>query len=318
MNWLTRFFSTKAPTPARQPAHVPSAVAAIVVTPPSLPSDAEPIPLLTWLLGCPPAPMGTPLSPAEQQALTALDSTLALPTLPGDLLPRAASLVPQMIAMLRQSDLPVPALAQRVAKDALLTAEVMRLASSPFYRAQGTVTDLGQAITLIGVTGLNTVIARVVLKPIFETALGPLSARAAPRLWEHADGLAYHTALLAGQAGESPFDGTLAGLLYGCGHTMALRIIDRSGVAVPLPPSLPFADAFAVRAHRLFGSAAQRWSITPGFSALATDARTVSLAASSNALACALQQALPRVMADRRADRMADGKADGKAAEGAR
>jgi HD-like signal output (HDOD) protein len=192
----------------------------------------------------------------------------------------------------------VQALAQRVAKDVQLTAEVMRLAGSPFYRAQGAVTDLGQAITLIGVSGLNTVIARVVLKPIYEGAPGPLSARAAPRLWEHADVLASHTSAQAAQAGASAFDGALAGLLHGCGTAVALRLIDRSGAALSMPPSAAFAAAVGERAHRLFGLAAQRWNITPAFSALAADARGVPLAASADALATALRRAQPLALID--------------------
>jgi hypothetical protein len=185
-----------------------------------------------------------------------------------------------------------------VAKDVQLTAEVMRLASSPYYRAQGAVSDLGQAITLIGVSGLNTVIARVVLKPIYEAAAGPLSARAAARLWEHADVLASHTSAQAVQAGASAFDGTLAGLLHSCGYSVSLRLLDRSGVALTLPPSAAFCAAVDERAHRLFGLAAQRWNITPAFGAFAADARGVTLAASADPLACALRAAQPLVLAD--------------------
>jgi hypothetical protein len=254
--------------------------------------------LLPWLLGSQPATADQPASTAERAALAALDKTLALPGLPDDLLPRAATLVPQMLAMLRQTDLPVQALAQRVAKDAQLTAEVMRLAGSPHYRAQRSVTDLGQAITLLGVSGLQTVIARVVLKPIYEAAPGPLSARAAPRLWEHADVLASHAAAQAAQAGAGSFDGTLAGLLHGCGMSVALRLLDRSGAALVMPPSAEFAAAVAGRAHRLFGLAAQRWDITPAFSRFAADARSVPLAQSDDPLARALRQAAPLALAD--------------------
>jgi hypothetical protein len=49
------------------------------------------------------------------------------PTLPDRLLPRAAHLIPQMIALLRQTDLPVTEITARVGKGAVLSAEVMRL-----------------------------------------------------------------------------------------------------------------------------------------------------------------------------------------------
>jgi hypothetical protein len=227
-----------------------------------------------------------------------LDQTLALPSLPEDMLPRAAALIPQLLAMLRQSDLPVPALAQRLAKDVVLTAEVMRLASSPYFRAHGGVSDLAQAISLIGITGLNTVISRVVLKPIYEAAPGPLSARASLRLWEYAQALATHAAAEASAAGLSAFDGYLAGLLHGSGWSIALRAIDRAAITVPLPPTAGFASACGERAHRLFGLAAERWNITPGFSELGADARRIPMAGSQHPLAAVLGRAQTLAMAD--------------------
>jgi hypothetical protein len=245
---------------------------------------------LPWLLGCT-AQLPGPPTAQEQRALAALDKTLALPALPDDLLPRAAALIPQMLALLRQTDLPVPALAQHVAKDMVLAAEVLRLASSPYYRAQAAVTDLPQAIALIGVEGLQTVIARVVLKPIFEAAPGPLHARAGARLWEHAEAMAAHTAEQAAQTGVAAFDGYLAGLLHDSGWTVALRVLDRTKLSLSLPPTVAFADACAERAHRLFGQAAQRWHITPAFTAFGADARAHGLADSTDPLARALRQA---------------------------
>lgn len=274
----------------------PAPVAAPVAGAP-LSAPKAPLPFLPWLLDCAPLIDG-PLTAAEQRALEALDRILALPVLPDDMLPRAAALIPQLLAMLRQSDLPVPALAQRVAKDVVLTAEVMRLASSPYYRAQGGVNDLVQAISLIGITGLNTVISRVVLKPIYETAPGPLSARASVRLWEHAQALATHTAAEASAAGLSAFDGYLAGLLHGSGWTIALRAIDRATITLPLPPTAAFAVECSERAHRLFGLAAERWNITPGFSEMGADARKFPLTSSRNALAAALGRAQALAIAD--------------------
>lgn len=252
---------------------------------------------LPWLLGCAALTEGA-LTAAEQRALAALDKTLALPALPDDLLPRAAALIPQLLAMLRQSDLPVPALAQRVAKDVVLAAEVMRLASSPYFRAHGEIADLGQAIALIGITGLNTVIARVVLKPIYETAPGPLSARASARLWDYSQALAAQAGAEAARAGQSSFDGYLAGLLHASGWMIALRVIDRAAITVPLPPTAGFAAACAERAHCLFGLTAQRWAITPGFSELGADAREQPLATSRNPLAVALRHAQPLALAE--------------------
>lgn len=295
MSWLARLFSSRKPEP-EAPRTVHAAAVAVVAAPAAV-EQAEAPPFLPWLLGCAPL-TADPVGPAEQRALAALDKTLALPALPDDLLPRAAALIPQLLAMLRQTDLPVPALAQRILKDAVLAAEVLRLASSPYYRAQGAVTDLGQAIQLIGVEGLQTVIARVVLKPIYESPPGPLSARAGARLWDHADALARHAAQSASAAGLSAFDGYLAGLLHGSGWTIALRVIDRAAVALPLPLSAAFAELLEQRAHRLFGQAGQRWVITPAFTEFGADARARPLAASVNPLALALRQAQPQALSE--------------------
>lgn len=260
-------------------------------------SADDPPDALTWLLGCAPV-TETPMSTAEQDALIALDKTLALPSVPDNLLPRAAALIPQLIALVRQTDLPVPAIAARVGKDAVLAAELMRLASSPYYRVQGEVTNLEQAISLIGLQGLQTVIARVVLKPIYQAAPGALGAPAATRMWEHSEALARHTAILAEPAGQLVFDGYLAGMLHDTGWTVALTVIDRANITLALPPSAAFATMMADRVHRLFGHAAQRWDITPGFAAFALDARHNGSIEGSHPMALVLQQAHRRCMAE--------------------
>lgn len=254
----------------------------------ALPVEPEPQPevlaALPWLFDCAPL-TDAPLSEAERAALDALSRTLALPVIADNLLPRAAALIPQLIALVRQTDLPTPAIAERIGKDAVLTAEVLRLASSPYYRAQGDVSDLQQAISLIGLQGLQTVIARVLLKPIYQSAPGPLSGRAGPRMWDHSEALARHTGILAEQAGQTAFDGYLLGMLHDTGWTVALSVIDRAGITLAIPPSSAFASVLDDKVCRLFGLAAQRWQITPGFAALARDARSNGLTAAQHPLA---------------------------------
>lgn len=247
-------------------------------------------PVLAWLLGCGEL-TDTPITPVERQALDTVARMLAQPEIPDNLLPRAAALIPQLIALVRQTDLPTPAIADRIGKDAVLAAEVMRLASSPYYRVQGSVRDLEQAIALIGLQGLQTVIARVLLKPIYRSPPGPLSGRAGTRMWDHSEALARHTAILADPAGQSVFDGYLAGMLHDTGWTVAFSIIDRANLQLPVPPSQAFGAALTEQMHPLFGLAAQRWEITPGFTALAQDARNNSLTAARHPLAHLLRQA---------------------------
>jgi len=257
--------------------------------------EIEAIPTLPWLLDCAPLTESA-LTEAERAALHALSKVLALPTVPDNLLPRAAALIPKLIALVRQTDLPTPAIAERIGKDTVLTAEVLRLASSPYYRVQGDVNDLQQAINLIGLQGLQTVIARVLLKPIYQAAPGPLSGCAGPRMWDHSEALARHTGILAAQAGLSAFDGYLCGMLHDTGWTIALSVIDRAGITLAVPPSRAFAAVLDERVYRLFGLAAQRWEITPGFAAVAQDARSSGLATASHPLAQLLRTAYQQCM----------------------
>ena len=174
----------------------------------------------------------------------------------------------------------------------------MRLASSPYYRVQGAVTDLEQAISLIGLQGLQTVIARVLLKPIYQAAPGPLASRVSPRMWEHSEALARHTAILSEPAGQSVFDGYLVGMLHDTGWTIALTVIDRAGITLELPPSEAFGHTLSDRVHRLFGHAARRWDITPGFMEFARDARHNGPTPGSHPMAQILREAHARCMAE--------------------
>lgn len=292
MSWLARLWpwGNKQPVPAAELTN--ARTSPVTAEPLDLP-EPEPEPAarlaLPWLLGCGEL-TDTPITPTERQALDAVARTLALPEVPDNLLPRAAALIPQLIALVRQTDLPTPAIAERIGKDAVLAAEVMRLATSAYYRVQGNVSNLEQAITLIGLQGLQTVIARVLLKPIYQSPPGPLSGRAGPRMWDHSEALARHTAILAQSSGQPVFDGYLAGMLHDTGWTVAFTIIDRAGIHLPLPPSHAFGAALTEQMHRLFGLASQRWEITPGFTALGRDARSNGLSAATHPLAHLMRQ----------------------------
>jgi hypothetical protein len=287
IRWLHRFWpKNQHPTSIGAPGT--SSISAVQIPPQRLAESEQPV--LPWLLGNG-ALVDAPLSLHERAALNALDEILLLPNIPDSLLPRAAALIPQLISLMRQTELPTAAVAQRIGKDALLAVEVMRLARSSYYGVQSEVSDLQQAITLIGLQGLQTVIVRVVLKPIYAASKGLLSGSAAPRLWEHSEALARHTAILAQPIGQKVLDGYIAGMLHDTGWTVALGIMDNAGITLDQPSSTSFAAALDDKTHRLFGLAAQRWKITPSFTALAEDARRNGNLGGTHPLLPALRQA---------------------------
>lgn len=253
-------------------------------------------PLLCWLLDVP-AP-ATTLVAHEVQALGALDLILAQASLPSDLLPRAANVVPQLIAMLRQDDLPVAALAERISKDPPLAAEVLRMAGTAFFvGGRAPAQDLPQAIQVLGIEGLHMAISRVLLRPLYRGQSGSLGTATA-RLWEHADTLSRHCALSARDHGVSSFDGYLAGLLHDTGWMVLFHALQRAGLSDLKPLSLEGVQAFEQRAHRLFALAAERWQITPAFSAFVADAGSTRLEQSDDPMARALRAAQGPCMAE--------------------
>jgi len=297
MGWLSRLFGGQPQAGPGAGAPVPAPAAPTLADPPAAPPVAAlGTPLLCWLLDAPPPQPG--LTSVERQALDAIDQVLALPALPAELLPRAANVVPQLLALLRQQDLPVPALAERIGREPVLAAEVLRQAGGAFFAHLGPVSDLQQAIQRLGTEGLQMAIARVVLRPLYQARPGTLPAVTAPRLWEHADALSRHASEAARAAGASAFDGYLAGLLHDTGWTVLFHALQRAGLNHLGPISHEGIEALDARAHLLFGRAAVSWHITPAFSAFAADAQRVALDRSQHPLAIALRAAQRPCMAE--------------------
>lgn len=255
----------------------PSVIAAAPASSAVVPVPADDVPhFLTWLLDGEP-PDRSELSSQEQRALCLVQETLSLPSIPLNLLPRASALLPQLIALLRESTLPHRAIAERISKDAKLTAEVMRVANNAHYRSQEDVTNLVQAIARIGTLGLQSAIARVVLKPILQGSASPQLAALEQRLWEYSELLAQHAAALAPSSGLPGIDGYLAGMLHCTGWKVAVRSLDQADMVLDPSFSQAFAHTLTEQSHHLFGMTTQGWDITPGFSSFATDACQVPL-----------------------------------------
>lgn len=245
------------PRPAPRPAEV-SAPAA---------TDAEPCAVFAWLLRAPP-PLPGPLAPAEQRLLATLDRRITAPELPPDLLPRAASVIPQLIALLRREQPPREALVAQIVKDPQLTAEVLRMAHSVHYggRAHGT---LEAAIDRIGTAGLQAAMARVLLRPVF-VASGPgLLARSGERVWQLAEYKSLLCAQLVREQQGDGFEGFLAGLLHDTGTLGLLRLLDRDRSMPTLPLSVACEAALRPRRDRLFGRLAAAWDLSPALTRLA-------------------------------------------------
>ncbi|MGZ5133284.1 MAG: HDOD domain-containing protein, partial [Caldimonas sp.] len=221
-----------------------------------------------WLVGVPAAPGADAVPSAViPSLLERLDQVIASESLRAGLLPRAPHVVPQLMKTLRDEHYSSVDVANRIAKDVVLTAEVVRSATSAFRQGEddGEI-DLARAVAMIGTQGLRRAIANVVLRPIFDARGNTLSARAARQVWKDADKKARLCAALASHLELDPLDGYLAGLLHNSGWTAALRAID--GLQDLAVSAADLAHAAVVpqilrRRDTLFGALVEPWQLSP-------------------------------------------------------
>ena len=261
--------------------------------------DQRHVRFFCWLVGVSAA--AAP-SPEEKPAavtgplLERLDEVIASDTLRANLLPRAPHVVPQLMKTLRDESYSSVDVASRISRDVVLSAEVIRSATSA-YRAkedeEGEI-DLARAVAIIGTAGLRRAIASVVLRPIFDAGGDTLSAKAAVKIWRDADRKARLSAALAGQQSLDPFDGYLAGLLHNSGWTAALRALDGfddllfSSVDLAHPAVVP---QLLRRRDALFGALVGPWNLSPAIDSLAQEVGQLGLDAVRSPLGVALREA---------------------------
>ena len=251
------------------------------------------------MVGLPAAPLaGAAPSTVIGRVMDRLDEVIASDSLRAALLPRAPHVVPQLMKTLRDEHYSSVDVASRISKDVLLTAEVVRSATSAFQRggendSAGEI-DLARAVAMIGTQGLRRAIASVVLRPIFDARGNTLSARAATQIWKDADKKARLCAALASQQSLDPFDGYLAGLLHNSGWTAALRAIDGFQDIVVSAADLAHAEVLPQLLRRrdaLFGAFVTTWQLSPAIDLVAGEVGSQGIDAVQSPLGTALRDA---------------------------
>ena len=259
-------------------------------------SDPQRIEFFRWIVGVPTI-AGTSGLPdlVVQHLMERLDEVIASDALRAGLLPRAPHVIPQLMKTLRDEGYSSIDVASRISKDVVLTAEVVRSATSAFQRGddEGEI-DLPRAVTMIGTQGLRRAIANVVLRPIFDAKGSSLSARAATQIWKDADRKARLAAPIAGQYDLDPFDGYLAGLLHNSGWTAVLRAIDNLEDLAVGPAEiahLAVVPEVIRRRDALFGALVGPWKLGALMDKLAAEVGSVGLENARSPLGCALRDA---------------------------
>ena len=199
-------------------------------------------------------------SRAEQSILAMLDEILASPQAGVQLVRRMPGVIPQLLQSLRTEDFSGAELARRISHDALLVAEVIRLANSSQYATSTPITSIEHAVMVLGQTGLRHLITSVAFRPIIDLKSGHFNGRIAPRIWEHSEQCALACRLLAQQSGGNAFNAFLAGLIQNVGLIVALRVIDQGAAGSAAIGSTAFCNALLPRARQLSSSIGREWT----------------------------------------------------------
>jgi HD-like signal output (HDOD) protein len=195
-------------------------------------------------------------------AAVSIDKVLAH----GQQLPSIPRVVAELLASFKREDCDADEIARLISADAMLSAKVLRLANSAFYRRTRQITSVRQATVTVGYVALRLMMTSV---GIAEGLRLPVSMDPR-RFWRfclHAGVVARALSQKSGVDGESAFS---AGLLHAVGHP-AIRIAMPRETA-ELERAIPFCAR--ERAHKerelwgfdyaqVGGRLAESWSFPP-------------------------------------------------------
>lgn len=195
---------------------------------------------------------------AQRDALQRLEETIrGAPD--RQLVPRMPALLPRLLGLVRRDDVSPRELAEPLARDPALLGEVIRLANSPRYRTLRAISSVQEAILLLGQRGLEQLLVRVVMGPVFDGRQGRYSRAAGTRVWDQAERCAHACGWLRRGAHDA-FEAYLAGMVANSGLMVALRVLDRHLGDAKAPDTLGFHDALLDATGRLSLLIARQWS----------------------------------------------------------
>ena len=140
--------------------------------------------------------------------------------------PRRPQLLPQLMRAANDPEASLDAIARIIAKDPTLSANLLRIANSAFYRVStNPVESIERAVTVLGLDGLRPVIAAALVQPVMRTGEGAFG-RLPALIWDH-------TLLSAAAAADharriehdDAFAAQLLGLLQGLGAIIVVQVV---------------------------------------------------------------------------------------------
>lgn len=145
-------------------------------------------------------------------------SAITLETVVADLerLPALPEVVQDLLDYLRRPEVDVAQVAHRIARDPALAAKLLRVANSSFYGLQGQVATINDALVVLGLRAVRTLVMGAALVAHFRTlAAADFDRRA---FWAHSAGTALCARVLARERGANAENAFTAGLLHDIGR----------------------------------------------------------------------------------------------------
>lgn len=147
-------------------------------------------------------------------------------------LPSLPAVVAELLTSMEEDDIDLHYLAGRIALDQALTAKTLRLANSSFYGMPSKVTSIQQAMSVLGLHSVRTLVTAC-------GVIGTVPASAGPALdfglfWRHAIATAVWARALARHLRQSPDTAFTAGLLHNLGTLVLATRFPDEYAAVPL------------------------------------------------------------------------------------
>jgi HD-like signal output (HDOD) protein len=176
-----------------------------------------------------------------------------------NLIPRVPSVMVQLLKRMHEENVSGAELSRIITKDVVLLAAILNEVNSSFYNMNTKITELSQAILLLGHNRLRMVLAKLSFRPVYNDHLGNYTRLTSAKIWDESQQRALACYLLAKYHKVDPFMAFLAGLMQDVGLIVALRVFDRSSSDGDLPTGAEFRAALQKKSLILSTRIGQIW-----------------------------------------------------------